>query len=84
MVDLLALKPEPDRYVLDEEARPLPMFHLSTLLQFGERVALAAVEAERERCKAIAQDAALKYAQGYIVNWNEEFRASSKAEGGMG
>lgn len=38
--------------------------------------ALAAIEAETERCKAISQDAAIRYSNGYIVNWDEEFAMS--------
>lgn len=41
-LDLLELKPEPDRYVDCGESRPLPMFHLATLLQFGNKVAALA------------------------------------------
>jgi len=33
--------PEPDKYVDCGEGRPLPMFHLSTLLQYGARLAAA-------------------------------------------
>jgi hypothetical protein len=36
--------PEADKYVDCGEVRPLPMYHLSTLLQFGEKCARAAVE----------------------------------------
>jgi len=54
--DLLALKPEPDRYVKcgGDDERPSPMFHLYTLLQYGERVAEEAVRLEREACELIA------------------------------
>lgn len=36
--------PEADKYVDCGEVRPLPMYHLSTLLQFGEKCARAAIE----------------------------------------
>lgn len=35
--------PEPDKWVDCGEARPLPMFHMATLMQYGERCAEAAL-----------------------------------------
>lgn len=35
--------PEPDRFVDCGESRPLPMFHIATLMQYGERCAETAI-----------------------------------------
>lgn len=48
--------PRPDRYVECGEVRPLPMYHLSTLLQYAEREVQAATAAHSEALAAVTRE----------------------------
>lgn len=43
IADAVLNTPEPDKWIDCGESRPLPMFHMHTLMQYGERCAEAAL-----------------------------------------
>lgn len=54
IADVVLNTPEPDRFVDCGESRPLPMFHMHTLMQYGERCAEAALAWLRSQGEPVA------------------------------
>lgn len=66
--------PEPDKYVDCGEVRPLPMFHLSTLLQYGARLAAASSQPVREPLPLLSEAFRTTVAHGPSEDYRMVFK----------